>query len=93
MRVSAFNTVKKLWGKIGKDLKVGEYSLFIQNHYDTSSFQGKKYLVIQNLNHFGGNNTILAIIYILFGVICIGIALLFLMGKMGYLFQRKYKEI
>ena len=80
MRPSGLPNFRKLWGRIHKDLEPGKYKLTIVNQFDVASFSGQKHFVLSNVNAFGGKNTFLAVSYIVVGVICIILAIVFLIG-------------
>ena len=80
MRPSGLPNFRKLWGRIHKDLEPGKYKLTIDNQFDVASFSGQKHFVLSNVNAFGGKNTFLAVSYIVVGVICIILAIVFLIG-------------
>ena len=80
MRPSGLPNFRKLWGRIHQDLEPGEYTLNINNQFDVASFSGQKHFVLSNVNAFGGKNTFLAVSYIVVGVICIILAIVFLIG-------------
>ena len=80
MRPSGLPNFRKLWGRIHKDLEPGDYKLIINNRFDVASFSGQKHFVLSNVNAFGGKNTFLAVSYIVVGVICIILAVVFLIG-------------
>jgi hypothetical protein len=44
MRPAALPDFRKLWGRIEKDLRKGNYTLIIQNNYPVESFDGKNIL-------------------------------------------------
>ena len=78
MRPSPLPNFNKLWGRIESDLDEGNITVEIDNNYNVSHFQGKKYLVLRTLNNFGGKNNILYISYIVFGGICLILGIIFI---------------
>ena len=63
------------------DLKAGdEIEVEIENKFDVSSFNGKKYLILSTVNAFGGKNSFLGISYIVLGGISIILAIIFIIG-------------
>ena len=80
MRPSGLPNFRKLWGRIEQDLEPGDYRIEIENEFDVASFSGEKHFVLSNVNAFGGKNTFLAVSYIVVGVICIILAIVFLIG-------------
>ena len=82
MRPAGLPNFRKLWGRIDQqDLEAGsEVSLTIENKFDVSSFNGKKYIILTTVNAFGGKNTFLAVCYIVLGCISIVLAIAFVIG-------------
>ena len=90
MRPAALPNFRKLWGRIKKDLEIGDYTLIVENNYDVSSFNGEKYIILSNINSFGGNNKFLGICYIIVGGISIILSIVFIIGYSIH--QKKEKE-
>lgn len=67
MSVGGLPKLKKLWGKIKQDLDEGHYKIHVNNTYDVSNFDGKKYVHLTTTWGLGGNIGFLGIIYILVG--------------------------
>ena len=81
MRPAGLPNFRKLWGRIKRDLKAGEtVTVNVDNRFDVSKFDGKKFLILSTVNVFGGKNTFLGISYIVLGAICIVLAIVFLIG-------------
>ena len=91
MRPAGLPNFRKLWGRIkDTDLKGGtEVNVTIENNFDVSSFNGKKYLILSTVNAFGGKNSFLGISYIVLGGISIVLAVVFVIG---YNLHSKYKK-
>ena len=91
MRPAGLPNFRKLWGRItDTDLKGGnEVEVTIENNFDVSSFNGKKYLILSTVNAFGGKNSFLGISYIVLGGISIVLAVVFVIG---YNLHSKYKK-
>ena len=83
MRTAGLPNFRKLYGKIEKDLPVGQYDLKIHNNYDVESFEGSKYFVLSTTNVFGGTNYFLAICYIVVGGLCIIFSIVFFIAFLG----------
>ena len=82
MRPAGLPNFRKLWGRItDRDLKAGtKIEVKIENNFDVSSFNGKKYLILSTVNAFGGKNSFLGISYIVLGGISIVLAVVFIIG-------------
>ena len=82
MRPAGLPNFRKLWGRIEDvDLKKGQtVTLIIENNFDVTKFDGKKFLILSTVNIFGGKNTFLGISYIVLGAICIILAIVFIIG-------------
>ena len=91
MRPAGLPNFRKLWGRItDTDLKAGsQIEVKIDNNFDVSSFNGKKYLILSTVNAFGGKNSFLGISYIVLGGISIILAVVFVIG---YNLHSKYKK-
>ena len=91
MRPAGLPNFRKLWGRItDTDLKAGsQIEVTIDNKFDVSSFNGKKYLILSTVNAFGGKNSFLGISYIVLGGISIILAVVFVIG---YNLHSKYKK-
>ena len=91
MRPAGLPNFRKLWGRItDRDLKAGtKIEVKIENNFDVSSFNGKKYLILSTVNAFGGKNSFLGISYIVLGGISIILAVVFVIG---YNLHSKYKK-
>ncbi|KRW99086.1 hypothetical protein PPERSA_07339 [Pseudocohnilembus persalinus] len=83
MRTAGLPNFRKLWGKIEDfTLKQGQkYYLKIKNLYDVDSFKGSKGVVLSTALAFGGKNSFLAAAFIIVGVICLVITIVFLLKK------------
>ena len=82
MRPAGLPNFRKLWGRIeDNDLKKGQIiTVTIENNFDVTKFDGKKFLILSTVNAFGGKNTFLGISYIVLGAICIVLAVVFIIG-------------
>ena len=82
MRPAAFPNFRKLWGRINQDLKEGEvFTLNVENNYDVSGFNGKKYFILSEINKLGQNNILMGGCYIIVGGSSIILALIFSIGN------------
>ena len=75
MRISPFSSPRKFYGKIESDDIEGPLTLNIQinNH-----FSKKKYIILSTRNVFGGKSYFLGIMYIIFGIICLIAAVVYI---------------
>lgn len=81
MRTAGLPDFRKIWGKIDKaDLVSGYYRLVIDNQFDSSLWQGNKSFAISTTNLMGGRNTFLAMCYLVTGVLCLLISIIFFMA-------------
>jgi len=77
MRTAGLPQFRKLYGVLKDGLAAGKYTLQINNSYDVASFSGSKALVFSTTNVLGGRNYFLSIAYIVVGVLCLVLALIF----------------
>ncbi|CUM64510.1 uncharacterized protein PRCAT00002115001 [Priceomyces carsonii] len=80
MRTAGLPSFYKLYGKnTSLTLSSGTYQILIEMNYPVSIFGGTKSLVITNNSIFGGRNMSLGVIYIIVAVICLVLAIAFLL--------------
>lgn len=78
MRVAAFPTFRKLWGKIEQDIPAyTNMTISIENVYNTFSFDGTKKLVLSTSTWIGGKNDFLGAAYLAVGTLCVLLAIAF----------------
>ena len=77
MKPSSLPNFRKLWGKIHQDINPGQYYIKIVNNYPVDDFNGKKYIILSNVNAFGGKNTFLGVCYIIVGALSLSIGIIF----------------
>lgn len=83
MRTAGMPNFRKLWGEIDADLKAKtSYKFVIQNNYDASLFKGAKHIILSTTNAFGGKNDFLAVCYLVFGSLCIILAIFFFIAHL-----------
>lgn len=82
MRVAVMPDFRKLWGRIKKDLKKGNYTMVIKNNYDVSEWDGEKHFVLTEVNGLGGRNHFLGILYLTTGGFCCFFAMLFIIANL-----------
>eukprot|EP01090_Pellita_catalonica_P016200 TRINITY_DN4579_c0_g1_i1.p1 TRINITY_DN4579_c0_g1~~TRINITY_DN4579_c0_g1_i1.p1 ORF type:complete len:341 (-),score=54.01 TRINITY_DN4579_c0_g1_i1:204-1226(-) len=79
MRTAGLPTFKKLYRIIDDvDIDEGIYTVEIQNNYPVDEFDGGKYVVLSTVSWMGGKNPFLGYAYIVVGVICLILAVAFL---------------
>lgn len=77
MKTSGLPNFRKLYGKLADGLKQGTYTLRVANNYEVESFDGTKTFVLSTTNALGGENQFLAVCYILVGVLCSILSMIF----------------
>ena len=81
MRPAPLTNFTKLYGRIEEDIEENSIiEVNIMNNYNSSNFNGSKYLILRTVNNFGGDNTFLAIGYMIFGGICLILGITFTIG-------------
>jgi len=50
MRTAGLPSFRKLWGKLPNGLEAGSYTLYVNNIFDVSAYQGKKSFVMSTTN-------------------------------------------
>ncbi|KAF9907291.1 hypothetical protein BX616_000471 [Lobosporangium transversale] len=78
MRTAGLPNFRKLYSKNEQDdLLSGTYTIDIDMNYNVTSYGGTKSLVISTVSFMGGRNPFLGIAYIVVGVLCVVLGLLF----------------
>jgi len=75
MRLSAFSNVEKLYGIINQPIEPRNYTMIIENRYNSYAFKGEKSFFISNTQWFGAKNHFLAILFLVTGLLALVIAL------------------
>eukprot|EP01099_Mayorella_cantabrigiensis_P002367 TRINITY_DN2040_c0_g1_i2.p1 TRINITY_DN2040_c0_g1~~TRINITY_DN2040_c0_g1_i2.p1 ORF type:complete len:350 (-),score=90.15 TRINITY_DN2040_c0_g1_i2:236-1213(-) len=79
MRTAGLPTFRKLYRKINQTLDKGQkVQATIVNQFPVSQFSGKKYLVLSTTSWMGGKNPFLGVSYLVVGIVCFLLAILFL---------------
>ncbi|KAL4431552.1 hypothetical protein ABPG74_017257 [Tetrahymena malaccensis] len=92
MRTAALPDFRKLWGRIDQKVPAGTYTVQIANNYPVDSFDGTKSFVLSTANAFGGRNSFLGISYLVMGIICFIILLVFIFKKIRQNKPKQQKE-
>ncbi|EAR83000.2 ligand-effect modulator 3 LEM3 family protein (macronuclear) [Tetrahymena thermophila SB210] len=71
MRTSGMGKFKKLWGRIKQDLPSGDYKIVVNNQYNSSDFNGYKYVLLTTSSPFGQKNLVLIVAYFSGAFVCI----------------------
>ncbi|KAJ3201051.1 hypothetical protein HDU82_008409 [Entophlyctis luteolus] len=82
MRPAGLPQFRKLWGRLDADLPSGQYSVDIVDNFAVTSFGGTKSIVISTVSVLGGKNPFLGTAYIVVGIACWVLGLLFLSRHM-----------
>lgn len=78
-QMESFPTFIKLWGHIWTTLKAGTtYQINIDNKFEVSSFDGKKYIYLSEVNALGGTNKFLGIAFLLMAAVVVLIMIVFI---------------
>ncbi|KAG0261486.1 hypothetical protein BGZ95_004224 [Linnemannia exigua] len=78
MRTAGLPNFRKLYSKnTDDDLLKGTYTMDINMNYNVTSYGGTKSLVISTVSFMGGRNPFLGIAYVVVGVICVVLGLVF----------------
>jgi hypothetical protein len=78
MRTAGLPEFRKLYGRIESTIEAGTTVTFdVTNNFHVGDYDGEKALVITTLSSVGGKNPFLGIAYMVVGVLCLILALLF----------------
>merc|ERR1712159_946448 len=78
MRTAGLPEFRKLYGRIETDIPAGETVTFnMTNNFHVGDFEGEKALVMTTLSWVGGKNYFLGVAYVVVGVLCVVLAILF----------------
>ncbi|KAG0242826.1 LEM3/CDC50 family protein [Mortierella sp. GBAus27b] len=78
MRTAGLPNFRKLYAKNEQDdLMAGTYTIDIDMNYNVTSYGGTKSIVISTVSFMGGRNPFLGIAYVVVGVLCVVLGLLF----------------
>ncbi|KAG0205678.1 hypothetical protein BGX28_002749 [Mortierella sp. GBA30] len=78
MRTAGLPNFRKLYSKNEQDdLMSGTYTMDIDMNYDVTKYGGTKSVVISTVSFMGGRNPFLGIAYVVVGVLCVVLGLLF----------------
>jgi hypothetical protein len=77
--MESFPTFIKLWGHIWTTLKAGnKYSIQINNKFEVSQFDGKKYIYLSEVGALGGTNKFLGLAFLIMAGIVAIILIIFI---------------
>ena len=85
MRPSPFPNPRKLWGIIDEMDLDSSISVTVKKHYYFMNY--KKFLILSTRNVFGGKNSFLGAIYLIFGIICLVSAIVFI--NLHHIYHKK----
>lgn len=89
--METFHTFVKLWGHIEGTLRANQnYTVEVENNFNVTKFNGKKYIYISEVNAFGGSSKFLS--YVFFGYAGLSIVLI-LVYTVFYFLKVKDKDI
>eukprot|EP01086_Lenisia_limosa_P006628 TRINITY_DN25608_c0_g1_i2.p1 TRINITY_DN25608_c0_g1~~TRINITY_DN25608_c0_g1_i2.p1 ORF type:complete len:319 (+),score=46.50 TRINITY_DN25608_c0_g1_i2:58-1014(+) len=79
MRTAGLPHFKKLHRIIDTDLSAGTYTLTVNNRFPVEEFDGTKQFVLATTSSIGGRNMFLAFAYIVVGLLCLTLGIVFLL--------------
>ncbi|KAJ3220202.1 hypothetical protein HDU67_005528 [Dinochytrium kinnereticum] len=82
MRPAGLPNFRKIWGRTDKSIPKGTYNINIKNNFDVASYGGTKSIVISTVSILGGKNPFLGVAYIVVGVLCWILGIVFLLRHM-----------
>jgi hypothetical protein len=71
MRTSGLPNFKKLWGRIEQDLQPGNYTLQIHNLYNSTDWEGNRFVHLTTKSIMGGKNMLLPSVFMALGLGCL----------------------
>ena len=76
--METFPTFVKLWGHVEGTLFAGQkYLVEVENNFNVTKFNGKKYIYISEVNAFGGSSRFLSYIFFGYSALCIVLILVY----------------
>ena len=83
MRASPTSKVRKLWAKVDRPvLEKGRYRIQIENTWDAGPYKSEKWVIISQVNAFGGKNSIIGNAFITVGSISVFLMILMAVRKL-----------
>ena len=76
--MESFPNFIKLWGHIDTTLTAGNnYTIYVENNFDVSGFDGKKSIYLSEVDTFGGTNKFLGIAFLAMAGVVVFIMIIF----------------
>lgn len=82
MRNNPGSTTKKLWASVGRSvLDPGRYQIEIENNWSSSRYKAQKFVILNQVNAFGGKNTFLGNSFISLGALSLFVVIMLAIRK------------
>ncbi len=77
-QMESFPTFIKLWGHIFQTLRANtNYTISITNNFDVTTFDGKKYIYLSEVNGLGGTNKFLGVAFLAMAGVIVFVMIIF----------------
>lgn len=70
MKSSVRSSFRKLYRILHVDLEPGLYTLQVEEFYDTTTFRGRKGILLRTTHWFGASNMALGVVFVVMGCLC-----------------------